>query len=152
MWINFQNQLKRKIIIQHLKDSAAKPALNGYNSAEENKNNINDNNVFNILRIRQPWNDLVHKVIENQTQRKEDGNNDIDEDDIKLSAEEKRGKLNKRRIQLVIYEWDDVLCTKPNKYSKSTEATIDSLTKARIELSFGGSDRILHMNEHFHDL
>ena len=26
----------------------------------------------------------------------------------------------KRRILLVIYEWDHVLCTKPNTYSKST--------------------------------
>ena len=56
-------------------------------------------------------------------------------------TEEKRGKLNKRRIQLVVYKWDDVLCTKPDKYSKSTEATTDLLTKAQIELLFG-SDRI----------
>ena len=34
-----------------------------------------------------------------------------DEDDTKLSAEEKLRKLNKRRIQLIIYEWDDILCT-----------------------------------------
>ena len=87
---------------------------------------------------------MVHGVIENETQTKEGGDNDIDEDDIKSSAEEKRGKLNKRRIQLVIYEWDHVLCTKPNKYSKSTEATIDLLTKEQIELSFGGSDTILY--------
>ena len=161
------------------KNSAARPALNGYNhNDEDNKNNNNDNNMFNLsvdtkaanlfaqqqlqLRkerakaARQPWNDLVHRVIENQ--RKEDGDgdndndNDIDEDDIKLSVEEKRRKLNKRRIQLVIYEWDHVLCTKPNKYSKSTEATIDLLTKEQIELSFGGGDRIFYMHEHFNKL
>ena len=33
---------------------------------------------------RQPWNDLVHKVIENETQITEDGDNDIDEDDNHL--------------------------------------------------------------------
>ena len=58
----------------------------------------------------------------------------------------------KRSILLVIYEWDHVLFTKPNTYPKSTEATIDSLTKEQIELSFGGSDRILYMHEHFSKL
>ena len=30
------------------KNSATRPALNGYNNDEDNKNNINDNNVFSI--------------------------------------------------------------------------------------------------------
>ena len=110
----------------------------------DNKDNNNDNTLDGSIHLKLA-DDITGEINENKNKMRKYPDYYYNEKNEKVV-----NKLSENcKIRLIIFEFEEVLCTFSNRYFNATVPTINLMNDKSIKMSFGGEKRIEYIDKLF---